>query len=119
MKLSYKNLLKMKNVKNELELIAKIESDNYYYRGQNFSNRAELEENAKQFFNDTTAEYEDRASYYSKFGLQVGECFLDNVKNESFFNEESNCVMTVHFIEGCIDSGVPADSYFYGFYITD
>lgn len=109
----------MKNVKNESELINKVEADNYYYRGQNFDNYFELKEYAEKFFNEITEDYEDREGYYSMFGLKAGECHLEKTRTESYFNEETNCVNTVHFYEAYIDSGVPADSYFYGFYITD
>ncbi len=108
----------MKNFNTLEELVEFIGNENYYYNGNNFETYSELEEDANKYFNDTTEDYEDREKYYTEFGLKVGECHLECKKKEKYYIEESNTTATVHFYEAYIDSGVPEENYFYGFYIN-
>lgn len=109
----------MKNFNTVEELVKFIGNENYYYNGNNFETYSELEENANEYFNSITEDYEDREDYYSEFGLKVGECHTKAVKPKKYYIEENNTTATVNFYEGYIDSGVPAEDYFYGFYITE
>lgn len=108
----------MKKVQSMNELIDSIKSNNHCY-DRHFDTYFELLDDCKNFFKENTQDLENQQEYYEQFGLDFGDCFIDKVKTESYFNEEENCVNTVHFMEGYIDSGVPAESYYYGFYITD
>lgn len=109
----------MKDVKNTTELIDLINSENYYYNGNDYENYNDLEEAANNFFNEITEDSDDKEKYYSDFGLKVGECFVREVKSETYYNEESNCTNTVKYYEAYIDSGVDAESYFYGYTIDE
>lgn len=105
----------MKNIANESKLISQIEANNYYYRGNSFENYSALENAANEYFKSVTADYDDVDGYYEKF---VGVS-IEKVRVENFYNEEGNTTLTVHFYEGWIDSGVPAEGYFYGYFIAE
>lgn len=105
----------MKNIANESELISQIEANNYYYKGNNFENYSSLENAAMEYFKSITADYDDVDGYYKKFG----GVHVEKVRNEMYYNEGGNTTLTVHFYEAYIDSGVPAEDYFYGFFITE
>lgn len=105
----------MKSINNTAALQAKIEIENHYYRDGFYESYSDLENGAKSFFEDVTSDYENKEAYYNSFG----GVHIRRVKSESYFNEETNLVETVEFYEGYIDSGVSADSYFYGFIITE
>lgn len=109
----------MKDFNTLEELVEFIGDENYYYNGNDFNTLEELKENANKYFNSVTEDYEDRDDYYSQFGVKVGECHIKPVKTEKYYIQENNTTATVHFYEGYIDSGVPAEDYFYGFYITE
>jgi len=112
----------MKEFKNEQEAIEAIESENYYYRDGQFENYAEIEKAANNYFREITEndlEPDEEKEHYSKFGLEVGECHLEIVKTELFFNEEINATMKVYFVEGYIDPGVQTEDYFYGYFIEE
>ena len=109
----------MKKVNSIEELQQLIEQEDFYYRGKRFESHSEIENAANEFFNENTAEYEDREKYYNSFGLDVGECFTSEVKVESYDGNDLNCLYKVHFYECYIDSGSSAEDYFYGYYITE
>jgi hypothetical protein len=105
----------MKNITNKNELISQIEANNYYYRDNNFDDYATLEKSTNEFFKSITADYDDVDEYYVKFG----GVSIERVGVEKFYNEEGNTTFTVNFYEGWIDSGVPAEDYFYGYIILE
>ena len=77
----------------------------------------EFKESAEEHFKTITEDSDDQEDYYSHFGLNVGECYIDKVKVEKFYVEEVGDVVTVEFYESYIDSGVNQEDYFHGFVI--
>lgn len=106
----------MKNIANEIELVSQINSNNYYFNGNNFENYSSLKNAAENFFKSILEDYDgDVEEYYQRFG----GLHIEKVRVEKFFNEEGNTTLTVDFYEGYIDSGVPAEDYFYGYIISE
>jgi hypothetical protein len=109
----------MKEVKNIQEAISLIEFNNYYYKDGKFENRNEIEESAKNHFSSITENFDNKAEYYETFGLQIGECHTMLVKSEKIYISDQNITIAVHYFESYIDSGVPCEDYFYGYYIEE
>ena len=109
----------MKEFETVEELIEFINLENANYRGCNFESYNDFEGSAKEHFNDITEEYEDREEYYSEFGLEVGDCTISKGKSsEEYYVNEMKSVVRVDYYESYIDSAVPSEDYFYGFYTT-
>jgi hypothetical protein len=109
----------MKTVKNESELVDIIDFQSYLYKGKKYDSYKDLKSASIEYFSSITAGFEDEEDYYDKFGLKIGECHLDTVKSEKYFNKGSNATITVDFVEGYIDSGAPEEDYFYGYFFTE
>ena len=101
------------NTLDEIEVYIKNEG-NYHYRDSYFGEYMEFETAARNFFDEITADYENREEYYKEFGLKPGECFIRRTKEEKYYVHEINNVVVVKYYEAYVDSGVPASDYYYG-----
>lgn len=89
----------MRTVNTVAELVEWFESNNYYYRGQQFESRTEFDNVAEEHFDS-----EDTTTYISK-------------SQKFYINELEDVVELVEFEAHAGDSGVPAEDYFYGYVI--
>ncbi len=105
----------MKKFETKTEAIEFLKSNNY---GYSFcENYSEFRDEASQHFLDVTADYDDQKEYYETFGLNVGDVNENSVKTELIEIEDN--LYKVKFYEAYIDSGVPAEDYFYAFWFVD
>lgn len=96
----------MESVKNVEQVVKWFEFNNYYYQGQQFDNVNQIEEAARSHFED--------CGYNTEF-LKV-----DKVEVHKFYNEETNCIITLSAYEAHAgDSGVGPEDYFYGYVVTE
>jgi hypothetical protein len=109
----------MKNFKNETELIKFVDFNVFWFRNHNFENYQVLEKAANDFFKENTESCEDQKKYYEKYGLEIGECHLNEIRTERYYIEENNIEITVNYVEGYIDSAVSEEDYFHGYYIIE
>jgi hypothetical protein len=108
----------MKDFENENELINYINSNNFWFKDHNFENYEDLKNAANLMFKENTESCENQKEYYNKCGLEIGDCYLDDIETEKYYLEEENITVTVNFIKGYLDSSVPIEDYFFGYYIT-
>ena len=107
----------MKTLNNTQEITELVESNNYYFQGQEFENFSDFYKNACNHFNDIEFEY--REYYYNQFGVELGECRFNKVKTEKYYVEDLKNVIEVQFYEAYIDSGVNEEDYFHGYILVE
>ena len=108
----------MTNLNTIEEVRELVNSNNYYFKGNEFDGYFELEAAAGDHFKTVTEDFDDQEAYFSAFGLNVGEAHIEKVKVEKYFVDEVNTTVTVEFYEAYVDSGVPDEDYFHAFLIT-
>ena len=93
------------NIEQAIEIF-ELNSNNYYYTGQQFENYSQIEDSAKDHFED--------CGYNTEF-MKV-----DKVGTSKFFNNETNCVISIDRYESHAgDSAVGPEDYFYGYIVTE
>lgn len=107
----------MKNLSTIEEVRELVNSNNYYFKGNEFDGYFELKAAAEEHFKTVTEDSDDQEAYFKTFGLNVGEAHIDKVKVENYFVDEVNTTVTVEFYEAYVDSGVSNEDYFHAFLI--
>ena len=107
----------MKKIENEKQLMDMVISENKNLKGKVFVSINDFNEEAELFFLEITKELKNQKEYYNSFGLGVGEVFVEEVKNEKFYNKESGMLLVVSIVQAYIDSG--SFDYFEGFIIYE
>lgn len=89
----------MRDFKNIDEVVDFVNENNYWYNGNRFESFDELSKSANEHFD-------------------VCDVETHLVKNEKYFDLDSQNTLTVSFYESYVDSGVGAEDYFYGYIIS-
>lgn len=108
---------KMKNLKTIEELRELVNSENYYFQGNELDTFFDLQKASEEHFKQITEDQDDQEKYYQHFGLNVGEAHINKVKVENYFVDEVNTTVAVCFYESYIDSGVSNEDYFHAYLI--
>ena len=72
----------MKNLSTIEEVRELVNSNNYYFNGNEFDWYFELKAAAEEHFKTVTEDYDDQEAYFKTFGLNVGEAHFEKVKIE-------------------------------------
>lgn len=107
----------MKNLSTIEEVRELVNTNNYYFKGNEFDGYFELKAAAEEYFKTETEDSDDQEAYFKKFGLSVGKAHIQKVKVEKYFVDEVNTTVTVEFYEAYVDSGVSNEDYFHAFLI--
>lgn len=117
----------MKSIKKKLtrifqdenDLVSYIENELYYYRDRLFNDYHELEDGAFKFFREQFESDKDFQDYLNKFG---GDINIEKIGSVTYDIETDFVFITkveAVYYEAYIDSGVSAESYFYGYIFKD